>query len=344
MYVLGIESSCDETGVAIYHPEKGLVSAALHSQIATHQAFGGVVPELASRNHVAHIVSLVDEVLDAAKLKKREINAVAYTQGPGLVGALLVGTAFAKSFSFALGIPAIGVHHLEAHILAAKLDFPQLQFPFIALLVSGGHTQLIEAKQLGDYQLLGETLDDAVGEAFDKTAKLMGFAYPGGPALAALADDALNARSLPHIAPFPRPMLDRAGLDFSFSGLKTHTMLAWQKSKQTLQDKMLIAQAFQEAVIDSLWEKTRRALEATGHRRLVVAGGVGANAALRARFQAEVRALSGEIYFPSLAHCTDNGAMVAYTGYLHFAQGQQDLGHAIAVSARLSLTQRFNEA
>ncbi len=335
MRVLGIESSCDETGVALYCAKSGLLAHALHSQIKTHRAFGGVVPELASRNHVQHIVTLVEIVLKKAHLKKSDIDAIAYTTGPGLMGALLVGASFAKSLSFALGIPSLAVHHLEAHLLAAQLDSPALDFPFTALLVSGGHTQLIEARALGDYALLGETLDDAVGEAFDKTAKLMGFEYPGGPLLAALADKASLITDLPEVAPFPRPMLDRPGFDFSFSGLKTHAMMAWKKSNQTEQDKMSIAKAFQDAVIETLWVKTERALVDTGGTHLVVAGGVGANRALRTLFIDKMQERGGEVYFPRLEYCTDNGAMVAYTGCLHLMQGACDTSHAIEVHARL---------
>ncbi|MCH9755686.1 MAG: tRNA (adenosine(37)-N6)-threonylcarbamoyltransferase complex transferase subunit TsaD [Gammaproteobacteria bacterium] len=337
MRVLGIESSCDETGVALYCSTAGLLAHVLHSQVATHREFGGVVPELASRDHVKHIVVLVDEVLKQAKLKKTDIDAVAYTTGPGLVGALLVGASFAKSLSFALGIPSLAVHHLEAHILAAKLDTPSLEFPFTALLVSGGHTQLIEARALGDYHLLGETLDDAVGEAFDKTAKLMGFEYPGGPLLAALADKVVKPGELPEVEPFPRPMLNRPGFDFSFSGLKTHAMMAWKKSEQKLQDRQAIARAFQEAVVETLLVKTERALQAAGSQRLVVAGGVGANRALRKALTARIEANGGEVYFPRLEYCTDNGAMVAYAGCLHLMQGARDTSHAIEVHARLPL-------
>ena len=337
MLVLGIESSCDETGVALYSSDAGLLAHVLHSQVVTHREFGGVVPELASREHVTHIVTLVDAVLKKANHKKTDINAIAYTTGPGLMGALLVGASFAKSLAFALGIPALAVHHLEAHVLAAQLDSPELDFPFTALLVSGGHTQLIEARALGDYHLLGETLDDAVGEAFDKTAKLMGFEYPGGPLLAALADEAAHMTDLPMIPAFPRPMCDRPGFDFSFSGLKTHTMMAWKKSKQTEQDKLVIAKAFQEAVIDTLIFKTMRALKSTGSRRLVVAGGVGANRALREAFTTQMQDLGGDVYFPRLAYCTDNGAMVAYAGCLHLMQGARDASHAIEVHARLPL-------
>ena len=335
MLVLGIESSCDETGLAFYHSEKGLLAHVLHSQIATHRVFGGVVPELASREHVTYLVPLLDELLKKANCKKNDIEAIAYTSGPGLVGALLVGASFAKSLAFALNIPALAVHHLEAHVLVAQLDAPLLQFPFTALLVSGGHTQLIAAHALGNYQLLGETLDDAVGEAFDKTAKLMGFDYPGGPLLAALADEAANTSDLPMIVSFPRPMLDSAGFEFSFSGLKTHTRLVWEKSKQTQRDKMAIAAAFQAAVIETLRVKTRRAMEATGSRRLVIAGGVGANLALRAALKTDMDALSAEVYFPRLEYCTDNGAMVAYAGYLHLIQGARDKNHAIQVHARM---------
>ncbi len=337
MLVLGIESSCDETGVALYSSKVGLLAHALHSQVALHRKFGGVVPELASRDHVKYIVALVDEVLERAKLKKSEIDAIAYTTGPGLVGALLVGASFAKSLSFALGIPAIAVHHLEAHILAARLDTPKLQFPFTALLVSGGHTQLIDAKALGEYTLVGETVDDAVGEAFDKTAKLMGLPYPGGPLLAALADEAAQVDGLPDIAPFPRPMLDRPGCDFSFSGLKTHAMTVWNKSGQTALDKMAIAKAFQDSVVETLWKKTERALKLTGSKRLVVAGGVGANRALREVFTTRMEALGGKIYFPRMEYCTDNGAMVAYAGCLQLEQGSRDKSHAIEVHARLPL-------
>lgn len=335
--VLGIESSCDETGVALYSSEEGLLAQALHSQVVVHREFGGVVPELASRNHVQHIVHLVDSVLAEAKLNKTDIDAVAYTAGPGLVGALLVGASFAKSLSFALNIPAIAVHHLEAHLLAAKLDSPALEFPFTALLVSGGHTQLIEARSLGDYVLLGETLDDAVGEAFDKTAKLMGLAYPGGPLLATLAD-AADEQTCSEILAFPRPMLNRPGFDFSFSGLKTHAMMAWRRSTQDETSRVMIAKAFQDAVIETLVTKCMRALDHTGGQRLVVAGGVGANRALRTALNVAMQARGGQVYFPRPEYCTDNGAMVAYTGCLHLLEGMQpDLDDAVQVRARWPL-------
>jgi N6-L-threonylcarbamoyladenine synthase len=334
MIVLGIESSCDETGVAIYSAQDGLLAHTLYSQVDTHRQFGGVVPELASRDHVAYIVPLVDDVLTQAGIDKHQLTAIAYTAGPGLVGALLVGASFAKSLAFALQIKAIAVHHLEAHVLAAQLDDPSLQFPFIALLVSGGHTQLIDARGLGDYHLLGDTLDDAVGEAFDKTAKCMGLAYPGGPRLAALAD---MPSALPDLPRFPRPMMDRPGLDFSFSGLKTHALVAWQKSNQQDADRVLIARAFQAAVVQTLTGKCRRALDETKGQTLVVAGGVGANLALRNELQGLMLERQGTVHFPRLAYCTDNGAMIAYAGYLHLLAGEADSSQAIQVRARWPL-------
>lgn len=332
MRVLGIESSCDETGVAIYDSAKGLLADALYSQVSTHQAYGGVVPELASRDHIRHLVPLLEQALDEASLSRNEIDAIAYTAGPGLIGALLTGSCFAKSLGYALGIPTLAVHHLEAHVLAAKLDCPDLNFPFVALLVSGGHTQLILAHALGQYELLGETVDDAVGEAFDKTAKVMGIAYPGGAQLAALADACPS--DAPPLPRFPRPMLDRPGLDFSFSGLKTHALYAWKKSAQDALSRQQIALAFQGAVVDTLSAKCQRALEQTGCRRLVIAGGVGANRALRASLQSLVEKMGGALYFPRPAFCTDNGAMVAYTGYLYLSEGISDNTLAIDVRAR----------
>jgi N6-L-threonylcarbamoyladenine synthase len=332
MLVLGIESSCDETGVAIYDSEQGLLAHALHSQIATHSKHGGVVPELASRDHVHYLIPLMDEVLTKASLKKQDLDAVAYTAGPGLIGALLVGACFAKSLAYGLNIPALGIHHLEAHILAAQMETPSLDFPFIALLVSGGHCQLIEVKALGHYQLLGDTLDDAVGEAFDKTAKLMGIPYPGGALLAGLAD---RCESTPYR--FPRPMTDRPGLDFSFSGLKTHALTTWNKSKKEEQDCSEVAKAFQQAVVDTLIIKSKRAIEQTGCTRLVVAGGVGANKALRVALQEWITKIDGEVFFPALEYCTDNGAMVAYAGCLRFLGGEMDKEPGVVVKARWSL-------
>jgi N6-L-threonylcarbamoyladenine synthase len=332
MRVLGIESSCDETGVALYDSESGLLAHALHSQIDIHRAHGGVVPELASRDHINYLVPLVDEVLKKAHLKKQHLNAIAYTAGPGLIGALLVGACFAKSLAYGLALPALGIHHLEAHILAAQLETPSLEFPFIALLVSGGHCQLIEALALGEYRLLGDTLDDAVGEAFDKTAKLMGIPYPGGPVLAQYAD---QCESSPYT--FPRPMTDRPGLDFSFSGLKTHALTTWNKSQKIEKDRMEIAKAFQKAVVDTLIIKCRRAIEQTKCSRLVVAGGVGANKALRNALSDYVRQIEGEVYFPALEYCTDNGAMVAYAGALHLLRGDHDCNPGVLVKARWPL-------
>lgn len=297
MLVLGIESSCDETGVALYDSEKGLLAHALYSQIALHQQYGGVVPELASRDHINHLVPLLEEVLQKSGLNKSAIDAIAYTAGPGLIGALLVGACFAKSLAFALQIPALAVHHLEAHILVAKMQEKTLDFPFLALLVSGGHTQLIEINGLDDYHLLGESVDDAVGEAFDKTAKLMGIPYPGGAQLAKLADNCPPhlQNSLP---PFPRPMTDRPGLNFSFSGLKTHALNAWNNSDKSEESKMAIAHAFQKAVIDTLLIKCKRAMESTAANTLVVAGGVGANRMLRQRLQTMTASVGADVFFP----------------------------------------------
>lgn len=332
MLVLGIESSCDETGVAVYDFNSGLLAHALHSQVALHSKHGGVVPELASRDHVLYLTPLVDEVLDRAGISKHKLDGIAYTAGPGLIGALLVGSCFAKSFAYALGIPALAIHHLEAHILAAQMEDPSLKFPFIALLVSGGHCQLIEANNLGDYRLLGDTLDDAVGEAFDKTAKLMGIPYPGGAALAALAD---QCETTPYR--FPRSMTDRPGLDFSFSGLKTHALTTWKQSAQKAQDRLEIAQAFQQAVVDILLIKCQRAVQQKDYTRLVVAGGVGANKTLRFVLQEWMQSISGTVYFPAMEYCTDNGAMVAYAGCLRMMQGQGDSGLGIEVKARWPL-------
>jgi N6-L-threonylcarbamoyladenine synthase len=336
MRVLGIESSCDETGVAIYDSKKGLLAHVLHSQVATHRRYGGVVPELASRDHVKYLVPLVAEVLQQAEINKTELDAIAYTAGPGLIGALLTGACFAKSLAFGLNIPALAIHHLEAHLLAAKLDSPQLDFPFLALLVSGGHTQLIEVQALGDYHLLGDTLDDAVGEAFDKTAKLMGLAYPGGAILAGLADRC-SPEVVQSFPPFPRPMTDRPGLDFSFSGLKTHALTTWNASEKDEQARAIIAKLFQQAIVDTLLIKCKRALKQTASRRLVVAGGVGANRSLRSSLAALMTELNGEVYFPRPEYCTDNGAMVAYAGCLHLLQGSRDASQGIDVKARWPL-------
>jgi N6-L-threonylcarbamoyladenine synthase len=316
MRVLGIESSCDETAVAVYDADLGLLSHRLHSQIAMHQAYGGVVPELASRDHIRRLLPLVREALADAESDRGSIDGVAYTAGPGLIGALLVGAGFAAALGRAWGKPSIGIHHLEGHLLAPLLEPDPPAFPFLALLVSGGHTQLVDVAGLGQYRILGETLDDAAGEAFDKTAKLLGLPYPGGAALAQLAESGHSSRFV-----FPRPMLDRPGLDFSFSGLKTAALVALRG--RVLDDAIRadVARGFQEAVVETLAEKCRRALEATGHRRLVIAGGVGANRRLRERLAEVARSVGAELRFPRTEFCTDNGAMIALAGCLRLAAG-----------------------
>jgi N6-L-threonylcarbamoyladenine synthase len=331
MRVIGIESSCDETAVAVYDSGLGLLSHCLHSQVAMHQAYGGVVPELASRDHVRRLLPLVREALAAANSDRDSIDGVAYTAGPGLIGALLVGAGFAASLSFAWGKPAVGIHHLEGHLLAPLLEPNPPAFPFLALLVSGGHTQLVDVADLSEYRILGETLDDAAGEAFDKTAKLLGLPYPGGAALADLAENGRSNRFV-----FPRPMLDRPGLDFSFSGLKTAALVALRG--RVLDDAIRadVARGFQEAVVDTLAEKCRRALEFTGHRRLVIAGGVGANRRLRERLADVVRDVGAELYFPRAGFCTDNGAMIALAGCMRLKAGIH-AKHAINARANWEL-------
>ncbi|MBW8823553.1 MAG: tRNA (adenosine(37)-N6)-threonylcarbamoyltransferase complex transferase subunit TsaD [Xanthomonadales bacterium] len=327
MKVLGIESSCDETGVAVYDTAlggaRGLVAQAVYSQIELHAQYGGVVPELASRDHVRKTLPLVHQTLDEAGISPGEIGGVAYTAGPGLVGALLVGAGVARSLAWALDVPAIGVHHMEGHLLAPLMqDEDPPAPPFVALLVSGGHTQLIHVEAIGRYRLLGETLDDAAGEAFDKTAKLMGLPYPGGPQLAALAQQGVPGRF--H---FSRPMTDRPGLDFSFSGLKTQVLLAWRDSDQSDATRADIARGFEDAVVDTLAIKCERALEAAGCDTLIVAGGVGANRRLREKLQATATRRGGRVAFPPPALCTDNGAMIAFAGALRLQTGQhEDLG------------------
>jgi N6-L-threonylcarbamoyladenine synthase len=311
MQVIGIETSCDETAVAVYDADRGLLSHRLYSQVAMHQAYGGVVPELASRDHVRRLLPLVRAALADAEADRTSISAVAYTAGPGLIGALLVGAGFARSLSFAWGKPAIGVHHLEGHLLAPLLEPDPPAFPFLALLVSGGHTQLVDVAALGRYHILGESLDDAAGEAFDKTAKLLGLPYPGGAALARLASGGRAGAFV-----FPRPMLDRPGLQFSFSGLKTAALVALRGRPLDDQVRADVAHGFQEAVVATLAEKSRRALLATGHRRLVVAGGVGANVRLREALGDVARACAATLYFPRPEFCTDNGAMIALAGCL----------------------------
>jgi N6-L-threonylcarbamoyladenine synthase len=317
MRVLGIETSCDETGVAVYDTDRGLLAHALYSQIALHAEYGGVVPELASRDHVRKLLPLARQTLAEAGLGVADLDGVAYTAGPGLVGALMVGAAAGRALAWALDVPAIGVHHMEGHLLAPLLEDPGLKPPFVALLVSGGHTQLVEVAAIGDYRLLGETLDDAAGEAFDKTAKLMGLPYPGGPELARLAES-----GRPGLFKFSRPMTDRPGLDFSFSGLKTQVLLAWQASDQTPETRADIARGFEDAVVETLAIKCDRALQQTGARTLVVAGGVGANTRLRARLQQLAGKRGARVCFPRPAFCTDNGAMIAFAGALRLMAGQ----------------------
>jgi len=316
MRVIGIESSCDETAVAVYDAEQGLLSHRLYSQSAMHEAYGGVVPELASRDHVLRLLPLVREALTAARSGAADIDGVAYTAGPGLIGALLVGAGFARSLAYAWHRPAIGIHHLEGHLLAPLLEPEPPAFPFLALLVSGGHTQLIDVAGLGRYRLLGETLDDAAGEAFDKTAKMLGLPYPGGAALAHLAERGRSGRFR-----FPRPMLDRPGLEFSFSGLKTAALVALRGRVLDDETRADVARGFEEAVVETLAEKSRRALEASGHARLVVAGGVGANLRLRERLKDIARTAGAHVYFPRAEFCTDNGAMIALAGCLRLAAG-----------------------
>ncbi|WGZ95918.1 MAG: tRNA (adenosine(37)-N6)-threonylcarbamoyltransferase complex transferase subunit TsaD [Candidatus Thiothrix putei] len=329
MRVLGIESSCDETGVALYDTDKGLLAHRLFSQIAMHAEYGGVVPELASRDHIRRVLPLLREALVDAGMTMTDIDGIAYTAGPGLIGALLTGASIARSMAWGLNVPAVGVHHMEGHLLAPMLEENPPELPFVALLVSGGHTMLVDVPRIGEYHILGESVDDAAGEAFDKTAKLMGLDYPGGPLLAKLAEQGREG-----IYKFPRPMVDRPGCDFSFSGLKTFSLTTWQKSGQTEQDKADIARAFEEAVVDTLFIKCRRALEQAGRKRLVVAGGVGANRRLRTRL-AELQA---EVYFPRLAFCTDNGAMIAYAGALRLQAGASEAA-VIQAKPRWPLTE-----
>jgi N6-L-threonylcarbamoyladenine synthase len=319
MKVLGIESSCDETGIAVYDSESGEIRQRLYSQIEKHREYGGVVPELASRDHVVKAAPMLVEILHETG-GIDAIDAIAYTRGPGLIGALMVGANLARGLAWALDKPVLGVHHMEGHLLAPMLSGDRPELPFVALLVSGGHTMLVDVRELGDYRILGESLDDAVGEAFDKTAKLLGLPYPGGPELAALADSVDETRF-----EFPRPMTNRPGLEFSFSGLKT-AALNIVKKHQPLDDVLRaeVAHAFQHAVVDTLRIKCRRALEETGYQQLVVAGGVGANRQLRAALERQAAELSGRVFFPALEYCTDNGAMIAYAGALRLLQGQTD--------------------
>ncbi len=316
--VLGIETSCDETGVAIYDSEQGLMGHLLHSQAVVHGRYGGVVPELASRNHIEYLLPLVRELSTATQCELSDLDGIAYTAGPGLVGALLVGAAWARGLAFSLGIPSLGVHHMEGHLLAPMLEPDPPAPPFLALLVSGGHTELVEVEAIGCYRILGTSVDDAAGEAFDKVAKLLGLGYPGGPAVERLA-----ALGRPGRFVFPRPMTRRPGLDFSFSGLKTHAGTTVRESGDDPETRADIARAFLEAVVDTLYAKCRRALRQTGLKRLIAAGGVSANQALRRRLL-ELETEGIEVRYPRPEFCTDNGAMIAYAGSLRLAAGQRD--------------------
>ena len=317
MRVLGIETSCDETGVAVYDGDSGLLAEVVHSQVELHAEYGGVVPEIASRDHVRKTVPLVRHAMAEANTSPGEIDGIAYTAGPGLVGALLVGAAVARSLAYAWDRPAVAVHHMEGHLLAPMLETPRPAFPFLALLVSGGHSQLVQVGGIGDYELLGESLDDAAGEAFDKTAKLLGLGYPGGPALARLAQQGVDGRFR-----FARPMTNRPGLDMSFSGLKTQVMTTLKASDQSEQTRADIALAFEQAVADTLVIKCKRALQSTSLERLVIAGGVGANQRLRAELKALGQRLGVSVYYPRLELCTDNGAMIAFAGHERLAAGE----------------------
>lgn len=319
MRVLGIETSCDETGIAVYDSVQGLLAHTIYSQTDIHAEWGGVVPELASRDHIRKAIPLIEEVLRDANLTGKDVDGVAYTKGPGLVGALMVGAMLGRTLGFAWGVPTVGVHHLEGHLLAPFLEANPPSFPFLALLVSGGHTELVKVEGLGRYETIGDTLDDAAGEAFDKTAKLLGLGYPGGAALAKLAE-----RGTPKRFHFPRPMIDRPGLDFSFSGLKTFALNTIESHPKDEQTKADIARAFEEAVVDTLMIKCRRALEETQFKSLVIAGGVGANSALRHALQQMCDKRGAELFFPRLEFCTDNGAMIAYVGCQRLMAGQQD--------------------
>lgn len=337
MKILGIETSCDETGVAIFDEEKGLIANQLYSQIEMHADYGGVVPELASRDHIRKTLPLIDAALKEASLTAKDIDGIAYTAGPGLIGALLVGATIARSLSYAWQVPALGVHHMEGHLLAPMLEDNPPPFPFVALLISGGHTQLVKVDGVGQYELLGESIDDAAGEAFDKTGKLLGLDYPAGVAVSKLAEQGTPNRFI-----FPRPMTDRPGLDFSFSGLKTfaaNTINANLNAEGKLdeQTRCDIAHAFQQAVVDTIIIKCKRALQQTGYKRLVMAGGVSANKQLRADLAEMMKNLKGEVFYPRPQFCTDNGAMIAYTGFLRLKHGEHtDL--SVSVKPRWAMT------
>lgn len=331
MRILGLETSCDDTGAAVYDTGRGLLAHRLFSQVALHGNYGGVVPELAARDHIRKLLPLVEAVLGEAGLGKGDLDGIAYTAGPGLAGALLVGAAVGRALAWSLGVPAVGVHHMEGHLLAPMLEDPAPEFPFLALLVSGGHTLLVDVAGIGRYTVLGESLDDAVGEAFDKAAKLLGLGYPGGPAIAKAAEQGDTKRFT-----FPRPMTDRPGLDFSFSGLKTYTLNTAQAHTLDTRTVADIASAFQQAAVETLVIKCRRALEQTGHRRLVVAGGVGANQLLRARLRDMTVRRGAQVFYPRPEFCTDNGAMIAYAGWCRLRAGQkEDIGFDVRPRWRL---------
>ena len=332
MIVLGLETSCDDTGVALYESEQGLLAHRLASQVEVHRPYGGVVPELAARDHIRKLLPLVQAVMTEADIEGKQVDGIAFTKGPGLAGALLVGAAFGRSLAWAWEIPAVGVHHMEGHLLAPMLEEEPPGFPFVALLVSGGHTLLVEVKGVGRYRLLGESLDDAVGEAFDKTAKLLGLPYPGGPEIERVAKTGDPSRFN-----FPRPMTDRSGLMFSFSGLKTAVLVAAREVDLDEQAIADLACGFQEAAVDTLVIKCRRALRETGHSNLVVAGGVGASQRLRKRLQQESITTGFKVFFPRLEFCTDNGAMIAYAGACRLAVGEKE-PLSFGVLPRWSLT------
>ncbi len=341
MRILGIESSCDETGIAIYDTERGLIADQLYSQIELHAQYGGVVPELASRDHVRKIVPLIRQTCEEAKLKLKDLDGIAYTAGPGLVGALLVGACVGKSLAWALDLPAVEVHHMEGHIMATLLETDKPEFPFLCLLVSGGHTLLVDVQALGQYKILGDTLDDAAGEAFDKTAKMLGLPYPGGKYIAELALQGDETRFN-----FPRPMMNRPGLAFSFSGLKTHTRVTWEQQKEQgnneeeiQQLKADIAAGFQLAVIDTLSKKCLRAIKQTGHTELVISGGVSANTFLRETLHKLGKKHHFRSFFPSLKYCTDNGAMIAVAGAMRFQNKVIEQNNLIRAFPRWSLDQ-----
>ena len=336
MLVLGIETSCDETGFAIYDSERGLLAHSLYSQVSLHADYGGVVPELASRDHIRKILPMLTEVLVKSGVDKQAIDGIAYTSGPGLMGALMVGGSMATALGFTLDVPVLGVHHMEGHLLAPMLEDSPPQFPFVALLVSGGHTQLVLVEGIGQYELLGESLDDAAGEAFDKTAKMLDLDYPGGPILAAMAEEGRVDRF-----DFPRPMTDRPGLEFSFSGLKTHTrnLIEKYRGEDILPDRQTvldICAGFQESVVDTLVIKSVRALKQMGINRLVIAGGVSANKRLRIKLETELAKINAEVFYARNEFCTDNGAMIAYAGCQRLMAGQGS-GLALSVMPRWPL-------